>query len=135
MSHGYYSADGSNLPMQDRCHEWWATERCVDEYVDENIVRHLIADGDMREAVLLVTRPHWISRQLERCTILSFERDVDLMTIAFETISEAVADPNDTLEGPSLVRNSVRAVLSAILGNPREVCVQVSARMVYVNEC
>ena len=128
---GYASADGKNLQKKEGCREWWATERGVDTYVDENIVRHLIEAGEVLEGVLLVTRPQWIARQLEMCTILSIERDIDLLTVALETSLDAVTYRKDTLEGLRLVRNCIRAGLSAILENPREVYFQISARLFY----
>ena len=131
---GYASRDGNNLPMQDGCREWWTAERGVDKYVDENVVRHLIGAGEVLEAVLLVTRSQWIARQLERCTILSLEQDIDLVTRALETFSDEVTDRKDTAEGLRLIRNCVRAGLNAILDNPREVYFQITARMVYAND-
>ena len=77
---GYSSVDGKNVQMKEGCHEWWTVERGVDKYVDENVVRHLVGAEDVCGAVLLVTIPQWISRQVENCGILSFERDVDLVT-------------------------------------------------------
>ena len=81
-----------------------------------------------------MTRPQWIARLLERCTISSFERDVDLVTRALETLSDEVTDRKDTVEGLCLVRNCVRAGLRAILDNPREVYFQITARMVYAKD-
>ena len=134
LLHGYSSVNGKNVQRQDGCHEWWKTARGVDKYVDENVVRHLIGAGEVLEAVLLVTRPQWIARQLERCTILSLEQDIDLVTRALETFSDEVTDRKDTAEGLRLIRNCVRAGLNAILANPREVYFQITARMVYAKE-
>ena len=131
---GYASRDGNNLPMQDGCREWWKTERGVDMYVDENVVRHLIGAGNVLEAALLVARPQWIARQVESYGMLSFERDVDLVTTALNTLSDAVTDRKDTVEGLRLVRNCVQAGLSAILDNAREVYFQITARMVYAKD-
>ena len=131
---GYASREGNNLPMQYGCREWWKTEGGVDKYVDENVVRHLIGAGDVLEAFLLVTRPQWIARQLESCGILSFERDIDLVTRALEPFSDEVTDRKDTVEELRLVRNCVRASLSVILDNPREVCFQIYARLFYAKD-
>ena len=76
-----------------------------------------------------MTRPQWIARQVESCGILSFERDVDLATTALNTLSDAITDRKDTVEGLRLIRNCVRAGLSAILDNPREVYFQIHARL------
>ena len=71
---------------------------------------------------------------MESCGILSFERDVDLATRALGTLSDEVTDRKDTVEGLRLVRNCVRAGLSAILDNPREVYFQITARMVHAKD-
>ena len=134
LLHGYSSVDGKNVPMKEGCREWWKAERGVDKYVDENVVRHLIGAGDVCEAVLLVTRPQWIARLLERCTILSLEQDIDLVTRALETLPDEVTERKDTIEGLRLVRNCVRAGLSAILDNPREVYFQITARLFYAKD-
>ena len=116
LFHGYSSVNGKNMQIKEGWHEWWTAERYDDLYVDENVVRHLLGAGDVREAVLLVTRPQWIARQVESCGILSSERVVDLATTAaLNTPSDAVTDLKDTVEGLCLVRNCVRAGLSAIL--------------------
>ena len=130
----YASVDGIILQMEGGCREWWKAKGAVDNYVDGNVVRHLIAAGHVREAVLLVTRPQWIARQLQSRGILSFERDVDLLTKALETFTDAVTDPEDTVEGLRLVRNCIRAGLSAILDTPREVYFQITTRMVFAKE-
>lgn len=105
----YASVDGNNVQMQNECHKWWAVEREVDVYFDENVVRLLIAAGDVREAVFLVTKPEWIARKIQSCGILAFERDIELLIVALETFTDAEMDPKDVANGLCLVRNWVRA--------------------------
>ena len=131
---GYTSRDGKDVHMKEGCHEWWKTERGVEKYVDENVVRHLIGAGDVLEAALLVTRPQWIARQLERCTILALEQDIDLVTSALETFSDENTDRKDTVEGLRLIRNCIQADLSVILDNPDDVYVQIYARLFYAKD-
>ena len=134
LLHAYSSVDGNNVRVQDETREWWATERDVNAYFDENLVRHLMAAGDTREAFLLVTRPQWIARHLASCGILSFERDIEMLQVAFETFSDSAIDRKDMVEAFRLIQNCVRAGLSAILSNPREVYFQIYARMMYTKE-
>ena len=134
LLHGYSSVRGNVMQMRDGCREWWRAERSADKYVEENVVRHLIGAGLVREALFLVTRPQWIARQLERCGITSFERDIAWLRVTLENCSGSVSDRNDAIKGLFLVQNCVRESLSAILDNPREVSFQISARMVHAKE-
>ena len=134
LLHAYASVGHNKVQMHEGCREWWKAERDTGKYFEENVVRHLIAAGDISEAALLVTRPQWIARQVESCTILSFERDTELLMHTFETCSDWVANAKETREGLALIRNCVLAGLGAILCNPREAYFQIYARMMYAKE-
>ena len=134
MLHNYCSVGGHVLQMRDGCRTWWEVDNSTDKYVEDNVVRHLIGAGLVREALFLVTKPQWIARQLERCGITSFERDVAWLILTLEICSGSVSDRIEAVEGLALVRNCVRAGLNAILDNPREVHFQICARMVFAKE-
>ena len=38
-----------------------------DEYIEENVCRHLVCGGEERELVKLVLRPEWVRKQMDVC--------------------------------------------------------------------
>lgn len=134
LLNSYSAVEMRSISGEDGCRRWWEAEKECDNYVEENIVRHLMKSGNVEEAVLLVTRPQWIARQLDRNGILACEIDNALLRRHIEGNPDSVTEPGEKAKGLYLVLMCIRLGANAILNNPREVFFQLFARLLHARQ-
>lgn len=126
----YELREDNEVANSDDCRSWWTTTITIDNYLQENIIRHLLEGGNIREALVLVGRPQWIVRQLQTCGILLMERDFDILKHHIVSKGRGSTSQGDAFNDLNLLLNAVRMSVLAVLDNPREISFQLCARLI-----